>query len=242
MLSDPRALLVHDPQEIHIWQANLATPAAMPRALLSADERQRAARFMFERDRVRFTVARAGLRRVLSVYTGIQPELLGFAYTQFGKPYLAEPEHARRFTFNLSHSDDLALYAVALERRVGIDIEDTRRDCEFSAIAKTVFSAQEQAELAALPQVQARQGFYNAWVRKEAFIKAHGEGFSYPLDRFHVSLRPDAPVTLQFSADPAFAAQWEIFALDIAAPYSGALVGEGRVSRLRYFVLDEDVV
>jgi 4'-phosphopantetheinyl transferase len=204
------------------------------RGLLSDDELSRAGRFAFARDRDRFIVAHARLRQILAAYLGARPTEIRFGHGPAGKPYLAAPVGHRPLGFNLSHSGDLALYAVAWDRRVGIDVEDARRERAFRDIAKSVFSARERAELAALPDERRRERFYTIWTRKEAFIKALGEGMSYPLDRFSVVGRVGEPaLELPDGADAA--GRWALFDLSPGDDYAAALAVDGGAARLQCF-------
>ena len=160
---------------VHVVCITLAQEADVVnrlRGVLSPDEAERAARFHFERDRRRFTVARGVLRRVLGAYLRVAPEAVRFDYGAQGKPSLhgellstvALPD----LTFNVSHSHELAVIAVARGRRLGVDIEHKQRAIEFEQIASRYFAEQERAELRALPQSLIAEGFFNCWTRKEA--------------------------------------------------------------------------
>ena len=157
-------------------------------ALLSSAERQRASRFAFALDRRRFTVARAWLRRLLSARLGIRPESIELVYGAHGKPALARRCAASDLRFNVSHADDVAVYAFSSGREIGIDIESIRVIGDAEDIAARFFSRRENEAYRALDPGDRSLGFYNCWTRKEAFVKALGDGLDYPLDRFDVSL------------------------------------------------------
>jgi 4'-phosphopantetheinyl transferase len=158
--------------------------------ILSADERERADRFHFEKHRNRFVAARGLLRTILAASTGMQPEKIQFAYGSQGKPALAYRED---ISFNLSTSGDSALYAIGSGQQLGVDLEQIRALDDMEQIAERYFCHAEYRELLAIPQAARPQAFYNCWTRKEAFVKALGEGLSHPLDRFHVTLQPGLP-------------------------------------------------
>jgi 4'-phosphopantetheinyl transferase len=160
-------------------------------ALLSGDERERAARFVFERDRVRFAVARGTLRALLGRFLDADPRSLSFAYGPHGKPALEGVPLA----FNLSHSADLALIALAREGELGVDVEAIRERVNVDEVA-TTFAPPETAALLAVPEEARRDAFFVAWTRKEAYIKAIGTGFSLAPHRFVVSVAPDADAAL----------------------------------------------
>jgi 4'-phosphopantetheinyl transferase len=238
---EPRGALTLSHGEVHVWRASLDQPpgvAARLRLTLSEDERGRAARFHFERDRVRFVIARAALRAVLSRYLDVPPGNLRFSYGAHGKPSLS-PEFAAgpaggRLEFNVSHSHTLALVAVARGRALGVDIERLRADADERRIAERFFSAQEVATLCALPDAQQPRAFFDCWTRKEAYIKARGEGLSFPLEEFDVSLQPDAPAALlRVRGDVREAGRWSLRAMDVEPGYAAALAVEGSGWRLR---------
>ena len=217
-----------DDRSVHVWRAELDvgdTGTARFAATLSADERLRAARFHFARDRDRFTVGRGVLRSLLGGYLGVAPAALAFAYGDHGKPALV----GGGLHFNVSHSAGVALYAVARAREVGVDVEGHRADFATAEIAERFFSPAERAALRALP-VEARcAAFFACWTRKEAYIKARGVGLSLALDAFDVSLAPGEPAALLATRDdPGARDRWSLQALDPGPDLAGAVVAEGR--------------
>jgi 4'-phosphopantetheinyl transferase len=189
----------HSSSALDIKVARLdVAPAGIPAfsAILSKDEQRRADRFAFERDRCRFTVARATLRRLLAQRLGVQPESVELTYGPHGKPALAPACAANDLRFNVSHSEDVAVYAFAHGREVGIDVEAIRTIDNADGIAARFFSRRENATYRALDPQDRPLGFFNCWTRKEAFVKALGAGLSHPLDCFDVSLAPRDPVRI----------------------------------------------
>lgn len=163
--------------EIHVWKVLLDDSAqAQDRALLSVDELKRAGRYRFEQDRVRFVAGRARLRMILGGYLGRSPEELVFIEGPHGKPRLKLNEGDAPLHFNVTHADELALYAVARGGEVGIDVEPVREIPDWSLIAETVFSPGEQTCLRNLSDDRQRLGFLQVWTRHEALLKAAGEG------------------------------------------------------------------
>ncbi|HEX8351955.1 MAG TPA: 4'-phosphopantetheinyl transferase superfamily protein [Pyrinomonadaceae bacterium] len=211
--------------DVHLWRASLEPDASAVerlRATLTADERQRAQRFHFERDRLRFVVARGLLRDILGRYLQHPPALIRFTYNEYGKPALAEDGVELRF--NVSHSQGAALYAFTRGREVGVDIESLRDDFASLEIAERFFSRAEMCELNSLPTHLRTQAFFNCWTRKEAYIKALGEGLSHPLDCFAVSLKPQEPARLvSTDSDPSEAARWTIIDLNPFQGYAAAV-------------------
>jgi 4'-phosphopantetheinyl transferase len=204
------------------------------RPLLAATELERAARYLFERDRIRYIARRGRLRLILGRYLGMEPDRLQFSYNPYGKPALA-PEFAHQgLCFNLSHSGEYALCAACCGREIGVDVERMRTDIGYEAIGERFFSANEVAVLGALPAGMRAQAFYNCWTRKEAYIKGRGEGLSVPLGSFDVSLAPGDPAALLASRwDPEDVARWRMQALAPGRGYAGALAVKGEGWQLR---------
>jgi 4'-phosphopantetheinyl transferase len=162
-------------------------------ALLSASERQRASRCAFENDRRRFIVARATLRRLLASRLDVRPQDIEFAYGPHGKPALGPRFADSDLHFNVSHCDDLAVYAFAWRCEIGVDVEAVRWFPYADDVAAQFFSPGENEAYTALDSLSRPLGFFNCWTRKEAFIKALGDGLDYRLDSFDVSLAPNEP-------------------------------------------------
>jgi 4'-phosphopantetheinyl transferase len=218
------------PDEVHVWRAELDLSPERVDALadvLIADERARAARFHFERDRHRWTVARARLRLLLARYLGGPPDRFRFALGAHGKPALARPEDTD-LRFNVSHSRGLALYAVSRGREVGVDVEGLRADFATDEIAERFFSPAERRALRAVPPELRCEAFFACWSRKEAYIKARGLGLAIPLDAFDVSLAPHEPAALLATRDePGETVRWSLEALTPGPGFAGAVVAEG---------------
>jgi 4'-phosphopantetheinyl transferase len=206
--------------EIHVWCRPLDRETASVEAfsgLLSADEQYRARRFRFERDRNEFIVSRGTLRTLLAAYQGIPAGQLQFAYSAFGRPSLIERKNFTPIEFNISHSGGVTLLAFSRSRRIGIDIEEGRRDFDPTDIAEKFFSQSERSALRDLPPDLRYEAFFCCWTRKEAFIKALGEGLSHPLDAFDVSLTRGVTAALLATRPNADeVARWAL--RDIAAP------------------------
>lgn len=210
---------------VDIWRLPLDSPpatAAELARLMSPDEAMRACRFRRERDRRRFTVCRATLRLLLGGYLGQRPAAIRFAYGRHDKPRLADPT-AGRLEFNLSHSSSLALVAVTAGCPVGIDVEALRPLPDAPALAERFFSAAERAALAAYPEGERERAFYRCWTRKEAYLKAVGDGVAARLDRFDVSLEPGNARLLAVGGDQALADTWSLAHIEPGAGYVGAL-------------------
>ncbi len=232
----PPEALVLGSDEVHVWRATLdQTPSQIQGFLhnLTADEQARAKRFYFERDREHFIAARGVLRGILGGYLNQAPECLSFCYSSHGRPALAGESDGKAIRFNVSHSYGAALYAVTRGREVGIDLERIRFDLEVAEIAERFFSRREVSMLRTLPTAAQRQAFFRCWTRKEAYIKARGEGLSLPLDQFDVSLAPGEPAAvLGLQGAPAEASHWSLQELTPGPGYVAALAVEGHGWRL----------
>jgi 4'-phosphopantetheinyl transferase len=193
--------------------------------LLSVEERARAGRFVFEDDRRRYTVARAQLRRLLGERLGERPEAVELTYGAHGKPALA-PRHAGSgLRFNVSHCGDVAVHAFTRGREIGVDVEAVRALPDADQIAARFFSPRENQAYQALPSSERPVGFFNCWTRKEAYIKALGEGLAHPLQRFDVSLAPGEPARLLRVDDTAGEdCGWTLHGFDPGAGFVAALV------------------
>lgn len=222
------------PGEVHVWRARLDQPWSwtMEEALSRAD-RERADRFRFESDRRRFCVARAAMRLILGRYLKMKPGRLQIEPGKCGKPYLTEPKTAH-LRFNLSHSHRLALLAVTTEREIGIDVEYMRPDFVTDEVAEHFFSRAEVEQFRAVPFEAKTEAFFKCWTRKEAYIKARGEGLYCPLDQFDVSFRPGDPCALLDSrVEPHEVSRWSFEELFAEPGYAVALAVEGKWSRIK---------
>src|SRR6185437_13365442 len=166
---------------------------------------------------------------IIGHYLKTPPAAVRLVYGRHGKPGLAGGDAPPALTFNVSHSGDLALIALTRARMIGVDLEDIRPDFATLDVAARFFAPAEVAALWSLPSDQRVIGFFNCWTRKEAYVKARGEGLSAPLDQFVVSLVPGEPAALLRSdADPREVARWSLRALDLGPDRVGALAVEGR--------------
>jgi 4'-phosphopantetheinyl transferase len=196
---------------VHSWCISLDVgPEAYARlhAILADDERDRSTRLRFERDRRRFVIARGTLRDLLGRQLGADPRELRFVYNAFGKPELS-PDFGSRLRFNVSHSADRALIAITTDRNVGVDLECIRADFDYTEISRSCFSAEELDHLNAAPSPET---FFRYWTRREAYVKARGEGL------------PEGPVEID--------GDWSFYTLQPAPGYLGTVA----VSRLSTFL------
>src|SRR5437899_1392204 len=229
----PPAHLRASQDEVHVWRVSLDQLQA-PKfiALLDDDERTRAARFRFQEHHNRFTVARGALRTILGRYLEVEPAALQFSYGRYGKPALAEGFATNTINFNLSHSGEFMLLAVTRGREVGIDIELINQEFATTEIAERFFSRREILSLRSQARQLQTEGFFNCWTRKEAYIKARGEGLSLPLDQFDVSLEPSGAALLDNRISPGEVSRWSLQELHPARAYCAAVAVEGFSWRL----------
>jgi 4'-phosphopantetheinyl transferase len=192
-------------------------------AILSPDERERAARYRFEADRVRSIVSRAAARRLLGRFAHVDPRAIRFVTTEHGKPLVDAPAEAAGLFFNLSHSGEFAAIAISRTAPVGIDIEH-HRSFNTAELAERYFSLSEREWLARLSPAEALRGFYRLWTVKEAVLKAHGHGLSVPLDAVTAEFKPEG-VTLRLGA--SLFGRWEVQELEAPPGYCAAVATEG---------------
>jgi 4'-phosphopantetheinyl transferase len=226
--------VTHD--DVHVWRFSIEPdpgPLLELERSLSADEMERAGRYHFEWARVHFIAARGCMRDILARYLQVGANCLRFRYGSYGKPELAEDFAGSEIQFSLSHSGQLGLLAVGRGRSLGVDIERIRMEVDDDRIARRFFSPAEVDALLSLPESIRKQAFFNCWTRKEAYIKAWGEGLSMPLDRFDVNMAPGEMARLIGTRpDPDEAARWSLLHLDPAPGYAAALAVRGVIGRL----------
>lgn len=214
---------------VHIWKLHIpAAEFAVERlhTLLSNDEKERAERFRFEHLKQSFVAVRGLLRILLQTYTGCPANCIQLQYGEKGKPHLPTPS---RIQFNVSHSGDLAVFSFTLDCELGIDIEKMRPIPDRHEIASRFFCPEEAHELASLHADEQERGFFLCWTRKEAYIKAIGDGLSSPLDAFQVTLRPGETARfVHFRANPDSVDHWSLNNLDLDPLYAAAMAYRGR--------------
>jgi 4'-phosphopantetheinyl transferase len=181
-------------EQVHVWRVSLDVSEDRLRELastLSPDELTRSERLKFARDRRHFVAARGLLRALLGSYLQVDPRLLRFSYGRWGKPFLSPMPCHQDLDFNLSHSDGLALYAIA-RAPVGIDVERICDVDDMEQIAQRFLVPADRRYLSALPSQARREAFFALWTRYEAYAKATGEGLAVPQSGSHSSAI-DAP-------------------------------------------------
>ncbi|MDQ3983150.1 MAG: 4'-phosphopantetheinyl transferase superfamily protein [Actinomycetota bacterium] len=202
---------------LHVWRIDVRRPGEGLREVLSPDETERASRFRFDRDRDAFVCTRGALRTLLGAYLGAAPEDVELAYGEKGKPEVPT------LSFNVSHAGDVAVAAFARTGRVGVDVELMRDDVELIPLARRFFTPAENEALGRLPDDELVAGFYSCWTRKEAFVKALGEGLSFELDRVDVSVHPERARVLSIDGDTSAGERWSMVSLDPGRGCAGAV-------------------
>ena len=235
-LTPPQEALMISNDEVHVWRAALELPAWQVLAyarLLSREEQARAAQFRFEQDRSRFVVARGTLRALLSNYLHTEASLLRFTYNPFGKPTLAGETGDQRLHFNVTHTRELALYAVTRMGAIGIDLEYIRTLQNPGLIVEHFFSSREVRDWHSVSRENRRDVFFVGWTRKEAYVKARGMGLSLDTRNFTISLLPGEPARLVESKEQGVdVSDWSLFDLDPNSGYRAALAVQGHPARL----------
>jgi len=213
--------------EVEVVVTNLDVPGsevAVAIELLSVEERRRADRFVFVRDRNRYVVARAELRKLLGERLEMKPETIEFCYGNYGKPALANQLTGVPLHFNVTHSDDVAAYAFSRGREIGIDVEAISDMLDRDEVASHCFSNHEIEDYRQLNDGEKPLGFFNCWTRKEAFVKALGDGLQYPLSSFDVTLSPDEPAKiLRIGDHTGRDCGWELFSFVPLPGFIGAV-------------------
>ena len=225
--------------ELHLWRVGLLNHAEELvglASLLSADELQRSNRFAMADLKRRYVVTRAALRQIVGRYLDLGAKEIRFEYGRHGKPSLAmSPMSATRpdLRFSVSHSGELALIALTLGREVGVDLEQLDREIRFESIARRFFTGAEVKALQGLPPEKRRSGFFLCWTRKEAVLKARGEGLAVSLDSFTVSLIPGEPARLMAADwDQLQPEEWTLCDLAIGSGVTAAAACQGPVAKI----------
>lgn len=194
------------------------------KALLSREELGRGDRLLDPARRDRFFAGRGMLRELLGRCLGEEPRRVRISEGKTGKPYLPDHRGPDALRFNVSHSGEFLVVALALGHEVGIDIEEMRQDLSYEPMARRFFSPREREELFGLPQEEQLQAFYRCWTCKEAYLKATGSGFLHPSSAFDVTLLPgQPPALLAHRGSHRDVERWEIADVDVPAPYCAAV-------------------
>jgi len=243
--TQPPFILSLSPGQVIVWKACLDWPPERLAACLGwldPAERQRAGRFHFPIDRERFIARRLLLRAILGRSLGLAPAQVVYHPDAYGKLWLAPentPARGAGVCFNASHSAGLALVALARQNQLGVDLERIRAEADLDDVAARFFSPQEHTALQALAPGERPAAFFAAWTRKEAYLKALGQGLSLPLDAFDVSLEPGQPARLLAARQGLPGPEsWSLLNLDPAPGYAGALCVQAPLDELLLWSID----
>jgi len=222
--------------EVQLWRVDLRALANEDRwlLLLSSEEQARAARFIPRQTRQNFVSTRGILRTVLAAYLATDPRKLILQNSSRNKPKLGPPYGESGICFNVAHSGEVALLAFARRREVGVDVEQIRRDVEVETLARRFFSPHEQKQLAAVASDDKVEAFFRCWTRKEAYVKAIGEGLLLPLHQFDVSVEAGSDnALLATRPDGADTARWTLREVGAGPGYAAALCVAGQGFRVQ---------
>lgn len=212
------------PDGVDVWTCSLQTAPSVENAcyeLLSPEERDRASRYRAGKPRTDFVLTRGNLRSLVARYLAVAPHHVAFGFSSHGKPFLHGPSDLR---FNVSHTDGLALLAFVRTHEIGIDVEKITPEPDVRKLAERFFSIHERRALEPLAGEELRAAFFRCWTRKEAYVKARGEGLSVPLHEFDVSVAAgDNRALLATRPDPTEAQRWTLQDLRTAPGYAAAL-------------------
>lgn len=198
-------------QQIHLWYISLNTTESLNSlfSILSIDEQQKANDFYSNKHRTSYILRKSALRQILSQYCMTNPNAINFKYTYYQKPYFKI--NPFNLQFNMSHSYNMAILAITKKHSIGIDLECIQPMENVIDIANQFFSPQEYSKFVLVPSSQKIKTFYTIWTRKEAFVKAIGEGLYYPLNAFEVTFLPTEPIKiLKINNSTAEAAKWSL--------------------------------
>lgn len=237
--SNPSSPAIHlAGDEIHLWNASLVQPAAVIAhfaTLLSADEKTRAGRFYFEKDRARYIVGRGLLRKILGAYLGLDPAWIEFSYGSYGKPALKVGDLNHTLEFNLAHSADRVLYAFCWNRALGVDLEHIRPMENQDDFAAQIFAPSESTLITSLDGEQKQRTFFTIWTCKEAFFKASGDGLTKPIADAEIVVDVGGTASLlSIAGDPQQASGWCLETFQPATDYQAALAFRGEACKISF--------
>lgn len=204
---------------------------------LDLHDHERAARFRFPEDRARFVLGRGLLRKCLGHYLRQTPETIDLAYTDRGRPIFPQDETLQ---FSISHTHDLVAFALTARARVGIDLEYVQAKVDPLELAGRIFSEEDLRVFQTLPGSETLQAFFRAWTRKEAYLKARGEGIAEELRQVSVSFGPEETATLTDARDESAARMWRLHTLPVSADYMGSLACDDAGKRLECHLVHFD--
>ena len=199
---------------------------------LSKEEKERAYRFKFEKHQRRYIAARGSLRKILAGQLNLKPAEIDLIYSKTGKPLISEDQNKKNILFNLSHSHELAVIALTLNKQVGIDLEYLTDKKDLLGLAKRFFTNKEYEIIFSLAKDKQNEAFYRAWTRKEAYLKATGEGIS-GIEKIEVSVIEKEPPKILNT--PSETGDWSLFNIQIPDNYIVSLAVKGHDLKVKQF-------
>ncbi len=230
------------PDHVHVWQNPTEispTTLAHFSTLLTSDEQKGFDRYRIPAKRTEAIVARGLLRHILGHLQQLHPHQLTLTSGPHGKPHLDQTFQNQSVGFNVSHTRNKVLIAVALARDIGIDVEYLRPNIAYADLAHRFFTSRESAAILALPLSDQRAAFFTAWTRKESLLKATGHGISAGLDSFEVNVHPSDPPKIIATRDPTHAAQWSLYDIQLGPNYKAALAINGAPATIHHWTMND---
>ena len=228
---------------VHIWKARIYDSVLdiekLHMEILSPEEKQRASRLRSAKDRIRFIVSRSLLRKSLSHYLDASPSEVRFTYNKYGKPNIDPEYHPENIRFNLSHSENLALYAITQNREIGIDVEYIRKVDKADKIVSRFFSKEEGEFYHSQPNKKKNWAFFTLWTRKEAYSKARGMGIGLPTKEFDLQLVPPDIEHTDHIQTKNKDSKWSLINIEIDSDYLAALATEGNDFEISHWKFDD---
>ena len=235
MWVQPSSNLMLTSSEVHLWKMNLDLSREQVEKqymILSEDEKKRANSFKFEIHKNRFIIARSTMKLILSRYLNLPPEKIKFKYNAYGKPQLVNELKSEGLEFNLSHSENLAIYGISRHHLVGVDLEYLRPMKEAEKLAERFFCSREFEAIKSLSIDKKEKAFFKLWTAKEAYLKAIGKGISGGLEQIEISLKE--PMELIKVPENAQSC-WELLSFTPHPNYIAAMVVEGKKANINYY-------
>jgi 4'-phosphopantetheinyl transferase len=228
---------------VHIWKARIDDSALdvdkLHMEILSQDEKKRVSRLRSAKDKMRFIVSRSLLRKSLSHYLDASPSEVRFIYNKYGKPNIDPEYHQENIRFNLSHSENLALYAITQNREIGIDVEYIRKVDKADKIVKRFFSKEEGEFYYSQPDRKKNWAFFTLWTRKEAYSKARGMGIGLPTKEFDLQLVPTEVGHTNNIRTRNKESKWSLINIEIDSDYLAALATEGNDFKISHWKFED---
>ena len=221
--------------DVHLWRMNLDLSLREVNQrfhILDETEKNKANRFKFEHHKNRFIVARSTLKFILSRYLNIAPEQIKLTYNPYGKPKLLDEINEQNLAFNLSHSQDLAIYGVTCDRLIGVDVEHLRPMPDAEQLVQRFFHPEEAKQLQSLAIIEKHKAFFQLWTAKEAYLKAIGQGISGGLEQVKISLDPPLKYLTLPSNDQT---PWNLLSFIPHPNYLAAIAVQGNRYQINYW-------